>query len=1458
MEEGKILTASLLFPSEVGKFEATARIARGARVPAERWQWLGTFGSNIVVDVVSPSTMIHRLMPVPAAPVFLRMAECMSHVTRILTSGNHLASRMLDPTVPPPTAPGSAGVGMSASAVYSSANLLAANGGRSPGSTKYNALSGAAAVTDRSPVRSPSADGSSTPASSPASGAGHTANVSEIAYVVALIQACILNTQSNTPHQSQRHAIALSELLSVLPVLAASALRIRWLRLLLGLDAGSASSLLEDMGRIPADVVAAMNTPCSRERRRQRLERRIAERRRTGRPVSILHAEPEGGAGLDDEDFGSSLVLSDSLNASSDSEAGEEPPEILGIPVDSSARRRTGSTDKLLHQLQESAILMSSKDKCPSSDGDDSEHGSVFEDSPEGAESEVNPGESELRRRPAARTPRAAASLKGGLKRGLPQDEEKKASGTMTIRQRALFTIGKWASGGHWEQSDPLQSLALELFVSALQYLSPAFVHQELVVHVLQTLCMSQPTSMVRVYYARALRTLFSKGSASSNSTILYRSVQGGLTSSSADEELVVIPNLAKYVIIAIHDIVHNHLQDVSVAQHRSRNQELPSIAPSSASLTMLPCLAMPSASTPANPSSRHVGATGRGNSNVTATWRSAWSPPVPSESSPHRSPGKVHPLSPRNELTSFMDDTQSVMAPHSPARLTRASSLSGFSFAPSPPPARYYEPTAPSSPGPAFDAKLLETSRMDAGFDLQVLMGFIGDLLHESKSGGNKGEAGGKRGSSTKGRRRQASRGASGRGDEDGSGHVGYDSDSSGGASSGAEGMDPQSRGASSGCGSVLSCADCGGDCALKTSTLTAVGDSTSAHRRQQAFDARSPHDAHPYRQPSNSSAVETGEIGGQSSGNAFFGAAAMEDMGAPAPANSSALTPPPKINAAEQSSCRVGATVAKQDALMSMCPNSSRGYPSLGLWMEAARAVATASVKLSSVPDGGDGISPEYKSVLACGLQLCSACPLLREIVLRRVLRKWPSGNSDNEIALLEFLATVLATTTHRADLVVTDLRKIMLSRVLTCLTSTHIKVARNALVLVDPSRRLIDFLVDDASAMKRLLERLDTNVREHWSPLVRKASSVAHQVYVRQYEVLMGAHVSRTANAHRRRSVVATDVPEPRSRTSSRARSSRQSNGSDSSGHKSPKAADGDVQLPASSHKRRDSTDYGSRLPSTATVPTPSAAPALPPYGQRGQSSPSTAPGSMSPSPPLPAEGDIGLSFDSPPASSASRPHHQSSDTSELPAFSIDVTSLQRVKDLAPIRKPASRGSGSDESSPALVPRPTLVRTGSVSPSSRHLSPEVVPVEQKTTVASPSAPHVTVLQTAPVARGGSSDTSSVSSHGSDSTSSSSSSGHRSRSRKRGTTTQHPFVAVLEEPATGSASSTSTSAISNLPSSSGTANLSITPQNQTSSSTTDAAFGPEDRLRDGSSSSDSDSTVSVEAQGSATPLLS
>lgn len=125
-------------------------------------------------------------------------------------------------------------------------------------------------------------------------------------------------------------------------------------------------------------------------------------------------------------------------------------------------------------------------------------------------------------------------------------------------------------------------------------------------------------------------------------------------------------------------------------------------------------------------------------------------------------------------------------------------------------------------------------------------------------------------------------------------------------------------------------------------------------------------------------------------------------------------------------------------------------------------ARALAHAAVRLSACPEAGEGIGADYHAVLATALQLSSSCPLLREVTLRRIMRRWPSGNADNEVALLEFVAAVLATTTSVGDLTVTGLATLLARVIARCLVSSHVRVARNALALADPARQLVDLLL------------------------------------------------------------------------------------------------------------------------------------------------------------------------------------------------------------------------------------------------------------------------------------------------------------------------------------------------------------------------------------------------------------
>jgi hypothetical protein len=181
--------------------------------------------------------------------------------------------------------------------------------------------------------------------------------------------------------------------------------------------------------------------------------------------------------------------------------------------------------------------------------------------------------------------------------------------------------------------------------------------------------------------------------------------------------------------------------------------------------------------------------------------------------------------------------------------------------------------------------------------------------------------------------------------------------------------------------------------------------------------------------------------------------------------------------------------------------CPAADRGGVGLSLWLEAARAAATVAVRLSSVPDGGDTISPEYRAVLTVCQMMSASCPLLREVVLRRILRRWPSGLSDNEVVLLDFLGVVLGSVHGRNDLAISGLRGMLTSRITRCLRSQHIKVARAALILVNPTTSKCDALFgDDPVALGAVISALQDNAN-HWSALVQRASSLALAIFMGQ---------------------------------------------------------------------------------------------------------------------------------------------------------------------------------------------------------------------------------------------------------------------------------------------------------------------------------------------------------------------
>jgi hypothetical protein len=719
--------------------------------------------------------------------------------------------------------------------------------------------------------------------------------------------------------------------------------------------------------------------------------------------------------------------------------------------------------------------------------------------------------------------------------------------GGMNAKQRALFLLARWASGAHFEGNDPMQALALDLFINALQVVNPLHVHQGLVMHVLSALCTSAPQSLVRVYYARALRTLFARGSSAANTVVVKR-----------EGDKKPVPNLAKSVIIAIHDIIYHFLHDTELAQLKSRQMELPPLSSASAHLTMLPGLSL--SYYQGSSGDKEAGAEGFSFGNGKGDFapprekdrddnrdgRSPnWTSLAPSGRMQRGSNDNL--LDMRRQHESFHDDDSPFMrrsgsnavlaASSSGGMQTPMSLIRGALFSPSISPHPMGHLNAMPS-GPTFfnsdqhdsrSLRLLDTSKCDTGFDLRILMGFIGDLLSETRGTPKSGPAavtapaagvsGGRRRTSLSGEEDAASSTAAVK------------------ASSG------------SSCG--LSCSSCGGSCSVRLSTLTlvAVGKENQAneiaresaklqteHGSESSTPSITAHDAAERDDGKVDPAIGHLELTKQHNialGRGFeFHHSTAGGASTCDPSSPQSDVCGDSSQACSSSSSAGDAAVAKdkdtattpgssQETLLgvrkhlaSLCPSTDFGGVALGLWMEASRAVAHAACRLSAIPDGGDGVTQEYKSVLAAAFQLCSACPLLREIVIRRILRRWPAGNSDNEIALLEFLAAVLASTTHRADLVVTDLRGLILSRVLRCLRSPHIKVARNALILVDPSRKLIERLVDDELSLNRLLEILLQNSKAHWSPLVRRASGNAHAIYALQLQNMSGGRLIKVS--------------------------------------------------------------------------------------------------------------------------------------------------------------------------------------------------------------------------------------------------------------------------------------------------------------------------------------------------------
>jgi hypothetical protein len=181
--------------------------------------------------------------------------------------------------------------------------------------------------------------------------------------------------------------------------------------------------------------------------------------------------------------------------------------------------------------------------------------------------------------------------------------------------------------------------------------------------------------------------------------------------------------------------------------------------------------------------------------------------------------------------------------------------------------------------------------------------------------------------------------------------------------------------------------------------------------------------------------------------------------------------------------------------------------------LWFDATRALALASLSIPVVPDAGAGTTPEFRSVAACTLRICSVNDTLRDVFLYAVLRSWPKDASDSEAALLEVINQVLLTGLSSFSTTTSSssssssmvnpsrleglIRKKLVARLCRSLHSAHIRVARNALiVLFNPALQITSSI---SNSSNRVL-RSDSNGEEGvYHPLIQ------HQQQANENEVL-----------------------------------------------------------------------------------------------------------------------------------------------------------------------------------------------------------------------------------------------------------------------------------------------------------------------------------------------------------------
>lgn len=172
---------------------------------------------------------------------------------------------------------------------------------------------------------------------------------------------------------------------------------------------------------------------------------------------------------------------------------------------------------------------------------------------------------------------------------------------------------------------------------------------------------------------------------------------------------------------------------------------------------------------------------------------------------------------------------------------------------------------------------------------------------------------------------------------------------------------------------------------------------------------------------------------------------------------------------------------------ALLSLCPQGDDPTVGAGLWIDMARSVASAAVKLCPYND------PDYEAVLSAAAQLAGSCPLARAAVLRKLLQRPVVGTNANEVLLVNFLAVVLKETVARGDIVLPRLASLICKRLVDWVTCERVDVVSLVLnLMVNLAHKLTELLGSEAH--RCLKTALLDSAKRHWHSELRAACTRA----------------------------------------------------------------------------------------------------------------------------------------------------------------------------------------------------------------------------------------------------------------------------------------------------------------------------------------------------------------------------